>query len=234
MNSEQVETARALVALPGFEWADGMRDHVSGDRVREVNAPMSLLMDNGSTLDPRCGARLWYDSDLSRTMHGSQPVPILDLCDDATGGILWERLRSVVPGMRFYVCRYVGGVSVRWDTGGPASDDKSDWIRGGSLGEVCALALIELSGTDAPIEGRRDKAAEALVAHPRWKGPMPDLADPVMTGVLLGMLVEELGAWTLAMEHLLEASIDRLLEGFPPDTLGEACAHALLELWGKP
>jgi hypothetical protein len=80
--------------------------------------------------------------------------------------------------------------------------------------------------------------AGRLAAHPRWAGrPAPDLSDPADAGTLLVMLEP----WAPSANHRTEPPGWSITVHTPRgrssasggwrDTLGEACAIALLACW---
>ena len=86
-------------------------------------------------------------------------------------------------------------------------------------------------------EGMRDTQGVRVVDLDLWDGSraVPDLRDDATAGVLLGILAEsglltdvvrQDNEWIVAVE-LPETG----LQGWAADTLGEAAAYALVEVW---
>jgi hypothetical protein len=85
-------------------------------------------------------------------------------------------------------------------------------------------------------EGMRDQRGLRVVELDLWDGTSPpDLADFATAGVLLGILdesgrltdiVKQGSEWIVAVDLPQDG-----LQGWAADTLGEAAAYALLNLW---
>ena len=94
----------------------------------------------------------------------------------------------------------------------------------------------------------------SVLDHPDWDDPdhgeehLPDLHDAATAGVLLGMLpanrvqgvrplIDDIGGafgWRVVCRRPMQAATPRSgFDYFIGDTLGEACAQALLAVWGE-
>ncbi len=125
MTPAQVDLARALVALPGWRWRDGMLAQCSGRSVRVVQWDGDAVAGTGSRMLPS-GA--WV------------PAPVYcddlpDLTDPATGGVL---LGMLPPNV--ILCDDGGTSHGGWHV---EIVDGGRWY-GSTLAEAAARALVAL------------------------------------------------------------------------------------------
>ena len=119
MNADLLTLARAVVALPGWEWRPGMLT-VDGERM---------------LVDVACGLMRYIAAPYDESDRDMMADAVPNLADDATGGVMLALLATTEPVVR---------VSV-WGSDRVAVDTESGRLRsfsGRTLGEAVAKCAI--------------------------------------------------------------------------------------------
>ncbi len=127
------ELARAVVRVPGFVWADGLRN---GQGMRRTTGPIGPYWQ-------------WEGRPIIRDHDPSPETPgALDLDDAATGGVLM----AMVPMEHRQRIRWYMGWGGCWQYKTQPSSGRARWIDVDSLGHAAAAVIVDCGRAVAPTD----------------------------------------------------------------------------------